>query len=170
MTTQAATASLPLGRRGARPGDDLAPDKIHHRGEHHQADEPRLPPAVEDVAGHRDPQVPPAVREVEIDQQKHRQEVEDEDVGGEDHAGSASRSSGSPRGRRTGWWRREAVVQRPAGRQVLQLVVQRQAVDFTRHKRSSLPPSGLSPQSESLISRARQPGLVVAHKDLVTRP
>ena len=123
-----------LDPRGSRSGDDFAPDKIYYRREHHQADEPRLPPAVENIAGTGNPEVPPTERQVKIDQQKHRQEIEDENVGGEDHVVSLVGCPIRPQGEKPVGGGREAVVQCSAGRQVLQIVIQRQAVDFTRHK------------------------------------
>ena len=92
---------------GPQPrADSGTPDEpparvVHHRHAEHQQDEPGVPPAVEDVAGDeqegvehqsgalgRRPDPPAQALECVVEQEHQRQEVEDEEVGGEDH-GSA---------------------------------------------------------------------------------
>ena len=70
---------------GARSRDDLAPEEIQDGGEEHQPREPRFPPTVKEIAAEGDPDVPPAIRKVVINEQKERQKIENENLTREDH-------------------------------------------------------------------------------------
>src|SRR5262249_10535160 len=74
-----------FARSSAGASNDFAPEKVRNGGEEHQTNEPGLPPTVEDITAQSDPDVTPAKWQVVIHQQKPRQEVEDEDVGGKNH-------------------------------------------------------------------------------------
>ena len=65
--------------------DGMRRHVVDHRREHQQRHEQRIGPAVEDVADDRHDQVPPARRACVIKKESRWQEIEKEQVGGEDH-------------------------------------------------------------------------------------
>ena len=68
-----------------QPQQHQAADVVHAAAEEHDHRPDRVGPAVEDVAGDGDEGGARAEREHVVEQQDQRQEVEEEDVGGEDH-------------------------------------------------------------------------------------
>ena len=66
-------------------GDPQAHHVIHQGGAEHQENKPGIRPAVEEVAEERQSEVPHLPRRDVVDQQNDRQEIEDEQMGTEDH-------------------------------------------------------------------------------------
>src|SRR5439155_26260890 len=75
-----------LARTRARSREPAA-NVIHRRDEEHERHEPGIPPAVKNVARDEQPRVTPGRTRGQgvVTRQHERQEVEDENVGGEDH-------------------------------------------------------------------------------------
>ena len=67
---------LSLSRGGAGSGDDLAPNKLQDGREQHEADEPRLPPAVKNIAGENQEEVLAAPRQRPVSRKNDREKDE----------------------------------------------------------------------------------------------
>ena len=79
--------NVPLTQPGnpPLPLDESAAAVVHGRGEQHEQDEPRIPPAVEEVRKEGQVELPPPLRRDVVRSQDDGEEVDKEDVGREDH-------------------------------------------------------------------------------------